>query len=185
MDPVSMVAIGATAAGGIVGAFGAAQKDEATANMDLYKAGVARANAQIAKANADAEREVGAVREQQYGLEGAQKVGQIRVDQAASGLQIGTGSAGQVVASQRAGIQQGEGIITADSARKAYGYEVQGFDFTAEAGLDTMAAQNVKAQEGFDVASSLLGSASQVATKWKSFQQAGIPGFGGGTPITS
>jgi hypothetical protein len=173
MDPISG---GLALAGGVVSAFGAAEKADATSNMDIYKAGVARANAQIAENNAQAEEAAGRQREMDYGMEGAQKLGQIKVAQAGSGIRLDTGSAALTRKGQTYGVQEGEGIITADSARRAYGYRIQGFDFTSEAGLDTMAAQQAQAEKGWDMASSILGGASSAAAKWASFSRSG--GFG-------
>jgi hypothetical protein len=47
--------------------------------------------------------------------------------------------------------------------------------------MDLASAQFTEQQKGFDVASSLLGGASSVGSKWMSFSRAGVPGFGGGT----
>jgi hypothetical protein len=149
--------------------------------MYQYKAGVAQANARIAAANAQYEREVGDIRVQRAGLEGGQTLGTMKVGQAASGLQIGTGSAALARTSQIAGIQSNEATIQSDAARKAYGYEVQGMDYSAEGGLDVMSAQNAQTAGQWQVASSLLGGATGVADKWSKFSQAGVPGFGGGS----
>jgi len=179
-DPISIMAIGSmglSAAGAGVSAFGAAEKADATSNMALYKAGVAKANAQIADQNAQYEYEVGGVKGQQYGLEGAQKLGQITSHFAASGIDVTSGSHARARTDEIQGIQQGEGIIAADSARKAYGYQVQGMDFSSEGKLDTMAASNVQAAKGWDIASSILGGASSVADKWMKFGQSGIKPF--------
>ena len=72
-DPISIAAMGMSAASGIVGAFGAAQKDDATSAMYNYKAGVAQANQQVAQQNADYAIQVGGVKAEQEGIEGEGK----------------------------------------------------------------------------------------------------------------
>ena len=182
-DPISMATMGVTAAGGILGAFGAAQKDEATAAMYTYKAGVAQANQQIAAQNAGYELQRGAVQEEFAGLRGAQTMGQMRVAQAESGLDIHGGSAALTRASQTAGTQTEEAQIMNEAQRRAYGYQVEGMNMAAAAQLDTMSAKATQAQEPFDVAGSLLGAASSVGSKWMAYSRSGSLGGGGGTPV--
>jgi len=108
-DPVSIMAVtsmGLSAAGAGVSMFGAARKDDATAAMYNYKAAVAQANQRVAAQNAQQAIQEGGVQAQFAGLRGAQEYGHLIGAQAASGLQLGTGSAGRVAASQRAGIQR-------------------------------------------------------------------------------
>ena len=182
-DPITLATMGVAAAGGIVSAFGAAQKDEATAAMYTYKAGVAQANQQIAAQNAGYELQRGAVQEEFAGLRGAQTMGQMRVAQASSGLDIHGGSAALTRASQTAGTQTEEAQITNEAQRRAYGYEVQGMNMAASAQLDTMSAKATQAQEPFDIAGSLLGGASSVAGKWLSYSRSGVFGGSSGTPM--
>jgi hypothetical protein len=183
-DPVT---IGLAAAGAGVAAFGASQKADATTAMYNYKAGVAQANAAYADANAQYAIEEGAVKEQQYGIAGAQTLGHIRVAQAASGLDVNTGTGRDVVKSEIAGIQQGENIITYDAAKKAYGFSIQAANFKDEAQFDTASGKNVQSEKWFDIGASLLGGASSVSGKWTKFAQAGVgsgSSGGGGTGLS-
>lgn len=180
-DPVSLtmagISMAASAGGGILGAMGAAKKDEATQAMDLYKAQVAQANQQIAMRNAQYEMALGEKQAQIVGLKGQQTMGQITAEQGASGLRVGSGSAAEVQRSQMAGITTSEATTMADAQRRAYGYETQAYGFGAEAGLDIQAAKYAQSAEGLDIASSLLGGAGSVADKWMSYSRAGV--FGG------
>lgn len=186
-DPVSAMAVismGTTAAGGIVNAFGTAQKADAQTAMYNYKAGVAQANAAIAEQNVVYSQEEGAIKATDVGLKGQQELGHIETAQAASGLDVNTGTAAQVRRSEVAGIQESEGIVTYDAAKKAYGFSIQAADFRNEAQFDVMSGENVQAAKGFDIASSLLGGATSVADKWTKYSQSGIfssGGSGGGT----
>src|SRR3974377_293713 len=140
-DPMTIATLGVTAAGAGVSAFGAAKKDEATAAMYTYKAGVAQANQQIAAQNAGYELQRGAVQEEFAGLRGAQTMGQMRVAQAESGLDIHGGSAALTRASQTAGTQTEEAQIMNEAQRRAYGYQVEGLNIAASAQLNTKAAK--------------------------------------------
>jgi hypothetical protein len=181
-DPVSamaVISIGSSAAAGGLGAFGAAQKDDAATAMYNYKAGVAQANAAYAQKNVQYALEEGAVKEEQYGLEGAQKVGAIKVAQAASGLDVNTGTARNVVKSEVAGIQQGEGLISYQAAKKAYGFSVESANFQNEAQFDVASGKNTQSAKFFDIGQSLLSGGASVSDKWMKYSQAGVPGFGG------
>ena len=179
-DPLSLGTLGLTAAGGVLGAFGASESAHATANMYQYKAAVAQANQQIAMQNATRAREVGDIDVQRAGLKGGQQLGQMKVDQGARGLALGSGSAALVRKSQLAGIQSNEGTIAADASQKAHGYEVDAMNYSAEGGLDVMSAQNAQTAGQWQVASSVIGGATGVADKWQKYSQAGVPGFSGG-----
>ena len=74
-DPASLAAIGigSTAAGAITSAFGAQYQGAAQANMYQYQAGVARANATLAKQDATYAREAGETEAQEMGMKVAQR----------------------------------------------------------------------------------------------------------------
>lgn len=172
-DPISIAAMGVSAASGIVGAFGAAAKDDATSAMYNYKAGVAQANQVVAQQNADYAIQVGGVKAEQEGLKGGQVLGQQKAAAGASGFDANTGSNAIARVDQGKAIKESEGIIVNDAARKAYGYKVEGMNFSAEGQLDTASADYAQEQKGFDVASSLLGGATSVADKWAKFSRVG------------
>jgi hypothetical protein len=179
------------AAGAVVGVLGAKEAADATSNMNMYKAGVAQANAQIAETNARRQEIVTGEEVQRAGLTGGQALGWQKVGDAAGGLRLDSGSAVLRRTSQLAGIQTNEGTIAAEGAQKAYGYRVQGMDYTAEGQLDILGAQNAQVAGGYQEATSFLGGATGVADKWSKYAQAGVPGFQtpsfgslfGGTPI--
>ena len=170
-DPVS---IGLAAAGAGVTAFGINEKADAMTNMYNYKAGVAQANAAYAEANAKYATGEGQIKEQQFGLAEGQKLSQMKVDQGASGLLLGSGSAGRTVTSEIAGIQEGEGIISYEAAKKAYGYSIQAADFKNEAEFDVMAGKQAQSAKWYDIGSSLLSGGTGGADKWVQYSKAGV-----------
>jgi len=179
-DPLTWVTVGATVIGGATSAFGAASKGSADQAMYGYQAGVAQLNAKIAKQNADYTREAGGTVAYQSGLKTGQQVGQQKVAQSASGIDVNTGSAAKVRADT---LQLGEldqSTIRTNYAKKAYGYEVEAATKEAEAGADLVAGSQAKKASDINVASSILGTVSSVSSKWMQGNQAGMFGKSSG-----
>src|ERR1700744_3774500 len=95
------VGIGATLAGGITSAIGAEKTAAATQQSYNYQAGVAQINSKIDLQNADYARSQGETQAMQYGLKAGQTAANIKNQQAASGLDVNSGSAVAVQQSQR------------------------------------------------------------------------------------
>src|SRR5882762_4756549 len=140
-DPVTIAAgisIGSTVAGSIFGAFGAEEGGAAAAKADQYKAAIAQMNAKIAKQNADYTRSVGEVQAQQSGMKTRAQVGQTVATQGASGFDVNKGSNVAVRQSETEIGQYEQTVIRSNAAKKAYGYEVEAANDTAQSQLDTM-----------------------------------------------
>lgn len=184
-DPFTLMAIStaATVAGGGVAAYGAAAKGSADQAMYGYQAGVAQLNARIAKQNADYTREAGGTAAYQSGLKTGQVVGQQKVAQSASGINVNTGSAAKVRADTLELGQLDQSTIRTNYAKKAYGYEVEAATKEAEAGADLVAGSQAKKAANINVASSILGTVSSVSSKWMQGSQAGMFGGGSGSNI--
>jgi hypothetical protein len=185
MDPVSLstMAIGASAAGGGVSALGSIFGGESQANMYNYQAGIQNLNAQIAKQNADYAVASGEVQAQESGMQTRAQIGQTKAQQGAGGLAVGGGSNARVVTSEAEIGQENQAIIRSNAARTAYGYEVQGTQATAQAGLDTMAASNATTAADISAFGSILGTAGSVSSKWLAGTTSGT--FGGSSGGTS
>src|SRR5277367_26990 len=127
-DPVSLAAIGigSTVAGGVTSAIGSTYQGQAQANMYSYQAGVARVNAQLATQDANYAIAAGDVESQQAGMRGRAQIGATRVAYGAGNIDINSGSASRVQASETEVTQQNEGIIQANAAKRAYGFNVKG-----------------------------------------------------------
>ena len=180
-DPLTLTAIsvGSTLIGGGVSAFGAASKGAADKAMFGYQAGVAELNAKIAKQNADYTREAGGTVAYQSGLKTGQVVGQQKVAQSASGIDVNTGSSATVRADTTKLGQLDQQTIRENYAKKAYGFEVEAATKSAEAGANLVAGQQASKAAGINVASSILGTVSSVSSKWMQGSQAGIFGNSG------
>lgn len=181
-DPATLTAIslGTTALGALTGAAGSAASGEAGAQMYGYQAGVSRMNQQIAKQNADYSRYVGEVEAQQSGMKTKFQVSSIKDVQAASGLDINSGTGIQVREGQHDIGLQDQAIIRSSAARRAYGFEVEGAQAGAQAGVYDMAARKSRQGGYIGALSSILGGASSVAGKWLDAKKTGIGTVGKG-----
>ena|SRR5882757_386847 len=175
-DPLTIAGIGmgASAAGSILGAFGAEQGGQAQSQMYQYQAAIAQMNSKIAKQNADYTRAVGEVQAQQSGMKTRAQVGQTVATQGASGLDVNKGSNVAVRQSETEIGQYEQTVIRSNAAKKAYGYEVEAASDTAQANLDTMAASQAEKAGDIGALSSLLGGASSVSSKWLQGRQIGL-----------
>lgn len=173
-DPISIIAIGATVAGGVTTAMGAMQSGDAKSQQALYQANIANVNAQIAKQNADYAVKAGEVEAQQSGLKTKYEVGTTIAQQGAGGLAVGQGSNVQVVEGEKMVGDQDMAIIRSNAAKRAYGYEVEATQATAQGQLDTMAAADAKAAGKIAATASIIGTVGSVASKWTAGSSAGL-----------
>lgn len=172
------IAIAATAASAGVAAYGAHEQGVAAANQANYQAQVAVNNQKIASEYATSEIEKGQVLEQNKRTDTAARIGAERAAIGASGLDVNTGSALRLQVDTAAVGELDAQTIRNNSQRAAYGYEVQGMGYAANAGADDAAAQNASRFGALGAFSSIIGGASSVSNRWLGFQNAGI--FGGG-----
>lgn len=179
-DPVTLTAIslGATAAGGGISALSSIMGGKAKSASYKYQAGLAAINSQIAKQNADYERNVGEVEAQQSGLRTKAEIGATRAIEGASGLDVNSGSAARVQSSEREIGWNNQQIIRANSARRAYGYEVEAMNETAQGQLYKRAASQAKTAGILGAGATLLSTAGSVAGKWSQASTAGVFGKG-------
>ncbi|MGH7239323.1 MAG: hypothetical protein ACREHG_04560 [Candidatus Saccharimonadales bacterium] len=180
-DPTAIIGgigLGATALGGIFGAAGASQQAKAQQGMYNYQAGMAKFNSVIALQNADYARDQGERQVEQYGLKTAQQMGGIRSAQAASGLDVNTGSAAAVQSGQRQIADIDMTQIRSNAAKTAYNFDVESKTFEQQAQLYTYAGENAAAAGQINIMSSILGSVGGVSNMWLKGQQVGI--WGGG-----
>src|ERR1700757_4903255 len=173
-DPISMVAIGSSVAGGIVSGLGANEAGQAQAQAYQYKAGVAQLNKQISQQNANWALQSGDISAEEKGLAAGQEIATTKVAQAASGLDVTGGTAEAVRQSQTAAASFDQNIIRWDAAKTAYGYEAKAATDQAESSLDIMAAAQAKEAGQISMISSFLGGASSVSSKWLQGKSVGL-----------
>lgn len=176
---VAGLGIASSIGGGLLGAFSSMQQGRAQSRMYQYQAGVASANQQIARQNADYERRVGDVQAQQSGLKTRSEIGSAKAIQAGSGLDINSGSAAQVRESMTQIGKQNADVIRANTARRAYGYEMKGMEQEAQGTLYRSASSNARSAGKIGAISSILGGATSVSSKWLQGRSVGLWGDNG------
>lgn len=181
-DPAILgtMAIIGSAGSAITGAIGAGQSASASASAYKYKAGLALMNQRINKQNAAWAREAGDINAEISGVKSRQEIGATKVRQAASGLDVNTGTAAQVREDQGAVAKFDQDMIRYDASKTAYGYEAKAASDEAEAHMMEAAAKNAGKAGTLGIVSSILGGATSVASKWMQGQQLGVWGSSGG-----
>jgi hypothetical protein len=175
---IGTVGMGATIGGGILSAIGAEQGGQRQQQMYNYQAQVAKINSQIDLQNRDYAVNQGEIQTAKYGMQEAQTMGHIITNQAASGVDVRSGSAAAVQGSQRtiAGIDTGQ--IRANAAKVAYDYTVRSTMDINQSTLDVISGENAKLAGDIGAASSILGTVGSVSSKWLSGKSAGLYGAG-------
>lgn len=144
-----------------------AANDQAMAN---YQSQVAENNAQLAGYQAQQEELIGQTQEQNVRLRGAQTYGAQRASLAANGVDLGEGSANEILAST-AYLNERDALTTRDNAlRRAWGYKVQAQNLTSSSRAYSAAADSISPDMAG--ATSLLGGAAGVADSWYRYQKA-------------
>jgi hypothetical protein len=170
--------LGMSLAGGLLSAFGAEKAGQSQQQMFDYQAAVAKINSKIDLQNADYAVNQGEQQSTTYGLKEAQTFGQIRASEGASNLDVNSGSSTQVQSSERQIGAIDTTTIRSNAAKVAYDYDVKSTMDLNQATLDTMAGINAKTAGDINAASSIIGTAGSVATKWSSGSASGMFGSG-------
>ncbi len=167
-DPTTIAgaSMGAQAAGTGIKAFGDWFSGQAQSNQFQYQAGVAAANAQLARQDAIYETRMGEVKAQQVGMRGRAEVGRTRVGYGAGNISTATGSPANVLRSETALTQADEATTRANAAKRAYGYNVAAAEDTAQAGMYRTAADTAVTASYINMASTIVGGAGNVSDKW-------------------
>jgi hypothetical protein len=182
---VGSIGMGATLAGGIMGAVGAEKTGAAQQQMYNYQAGVARINSQIDLQNKEYALNQGEIQATQFGLKEAQQEAGIRVAQSASGLDVNSGSNVDVQRSQRQLGQMDMTQIRSNAAKTAYDFDVKSTMDLNQSTMDVMAGQNAKTAGDINAMTSIIGSVGSVSSKWMQGNAAGMWGTSSGPGFVS
>jgi hypothetical protein len=154
----------------LMGALGSAHN---TITADNAQAETARTNALIAEQAAASAYTNGAATAANTETKGAQTIASQRAAMAANGVDVNAaGTATNVQASTKFVTDQNVATITANAARAAMGYNQQEDNAARAAGTYGAAAASVS--PALAGATSLLTSASSVASNWYRNQRAGV-----------
>lgn len=161
-DPTTVLALqGAGAASSALGAFGAAQSNKIALEG---QAAISDINAKVLETAAQGSLLTGQREEQKSRLATAQLKSTQRAGMAANGVDLGEGSALQILTTTDVMGEIDANTIAANAVKSAWGYRVQATDASNRASSARAAAGAINPEQ---VAfSSLLGSAGQVASSW-------------------
>jgi type IV secretory pathway TrbL component len=169
-------------AGAAISAAGTVMGGIAQHNAAAYQAQVASNNSIIAQQNATRAEQAGFASAENQSRKNAAMVGKIKASQAASGIDVNTGSAVDVQAGERETGQLETETVFQNDLLKAYGYRTQATNFQAESELDTAKSEEAIPAAALSATGGLLSSASGIGGKWgnPSIPANGL--FGGGSP---
>jgi hypothetical protein len=168
--PVAAIAISAVGAG--VSIMGQMSQAKAASNAAKYNAAVATQNAEVQTRNAQMVMQAGQAQVAQQGMKNAAKMGGIIANQAASGLDVNTGSPLDVRSSAAELGQLDALTVRSNAVKEAYGHEVAAVNSTAQAGLDTMQSKAASQAGTIGAVGTFLGAAGSAASSWAKWQQA-------------
>ena len=163
-----------------VGAFNASSAQRSSLD---YQASVAANNAVLATDKASIATDNGQVAVENQDLKTAQTYGMQRANLAANGVDLGQGSALDLLTSTKLMGERDADQLQTNALREAWGYKTQAADDTSNsAALRTMAGNVSPVGSAM---TSLIGSAGQVSSAWKTYSTAvaGVPGAGSGSTV--
>jgi hypothetical protein len=133
-------------------------------------------NAEINQRNAQNVLETGDQELLSLGRRQAQQMGQIKAAQAASGLDMNSGTAVAVRESQEMLNREDQQRLASQIARKSYAYRVAAASDLAQAALYDSAAINARKEGKLGALTSLISGATSVSSKWLQASQYGVYG---------
>ncbi len=159
---------GAGAASSALGAYYGAQSQKQSLEL---QANLADINARMSESSAQQTLLTGQRDEQKSRIATANLKGTQRAGMAANGIDLGEGSAAQVLTSTDVMGEVDADTIAANAVRSAWGYRTQGVNQSNQALMSRASAGAIN--PGQSALTSLLGSAGTVAGNWYQYNKAG------------
>lgn len=156
MDPGTLAVVSAVGTGAQF--LGSMAQGNAAAQSAKYNAQVQMNNAEMAKRNATLASQEGAENAAIKQQETRAKVGAIKAAQAANGIDVNTGSAVDVRSSASELGMLDAISIRSNATRKAYGYQTDASDATAQAQLDKQQGKSAATAGYIEAGGTLLGN---------------------------
>lgn len=174
---MAMAGTAAQGAGTVVSAVGSYNQARGQQNALDYESAVASNNAKIADYQAQLAIQNGQTQEENQRLKTAAMFGTQRAGLAANGVDLGSGSANEVLATTSMMGERDALTIRDNAARQAWAYRNQAAGYLAESQADSGAAKAIS--PAFSAAGSLLTGAANVASGWYRYNRS-VNGIGGG-----
>lgn len=164
----SLALMAAGAASNTIGSFYSAKGQQSALR---YQASIAETNARIAELGAQSELARGQREEQASRLRTAQIKSSQRTAMAANGIDIGEGTARDILTATDYMGEMDANTIAANALGQAWGYRTQGMNFQNEARMARASASAIS--PGMAAATTLLGEAGRVTSAWYAMDKAG------------
>lgn len=162
-----------SALGGVVGAVGQYEQGQAAATSAKFNADIERQNAAISRENAAIAGQSGAQQAFNSGQKSRQEMGAIIANQAASGIDVNSGSALDTrLSADDLGMMDAL-TIRSNATREAYGYRTQAISHDEQAVLDRASATNDLTASYLNAGSTLLGAAGNAASRFYGYKMEG------------
>lgn len=152
-----------------VGSFFGAQTQATNLNT---QANIADINARISEMGAQSSLEQGKQQKASLTLQTKQLKGRQRATMAANGVDLGTGSAAEIQASTDLMKEIDVGTIKTNAVRTAWGHRTQAVNYQNQARMARSASSGINPLAS--AATTLLGSAGNVASNWYVMNKAGM-----------
>lgn len=166
------VMLGLSAAGAVSGAMGAYSNARSQKAQLEYQAQVAANNARLAEMQAAQVLEVGAAAENAQQLKTAQMFADQRAALAANGVDLGSGSANEILATTKFMGERDVATIRDNALRQAWGYKVNAANSMADANAASASARSINPRSA--ALNSLLSGSTRVASSWYGLRRAGV-----------
>lgn len=170
--PVLSLAL--TAVSTAVGVMGSIQQGKAAQAQANYQAQVSENNAKITQWQAQDAIARGKVEEEQHRKQVARFLGTQRAGIAGSGFELGDETSMSILGDTAAMGELDALTIRSNAAREAWGYQVQGSNFQADAGMSRLAGKNARSSSYWQAGGDLLSGASRFGTQYADFKSKGL-----------
>lgn len=168
-EGLAVAGIAASAAGAGVAYLGAQSTAAAQSNADKYNAEVSANNQTMANQAAVTAQQQGAVQQQQKAYQEDVLIGQQKAGFAANGIDVGSGTAVDLMSDTKAAGELDQLSITNNAARTAQGFQNQGISYQNQAAADEASSAATLQAGALKGASSLITGAGQVSQQWYNF----------------
>lgn len=160
------IAAAAAIGGAAISAYGSIRAGQATKAANNYKAAVAENNRIAAERQGEYALQSGAAQAHTQALKGRAIGGRIKAGQAASGVDVNSGSAVDVQEAQREQSQLDVETVLNNADLANYGYKVKGENFRSEAGLLRAAGDEAETAGYLKGAGTMLSAVGSLGGKW-------------------
>lgn len=174
VETMAILSLVGTGLGTVMQMVGQQQQAKSQASQMRYQAQVSENNAKIARQNAEWSAHASEQKVAEEGQKTRQTVGAIKAAQAASGVDVNTGSAVDVRSGAAETGQLNAITLRSNAARQAYGYLTDETGAKAQAELDRSSASNTEAALPGQMVGTLIGGVTSAAGNYTQMKQNGV-----------